>query len=630
MSIAELVSRLARLDVEMHQRDGRLKIDAPKGVLTQQLRSELVDRKQEILEFLAHNRTSGRPPPALRLERAPRSPGEALPLSFAQERLWFLDHLAAGRAAYNVPMIWSLRGPLDIRLLAASLCLIVRRHEILRARFEMGAGRPVQRIAAAVTVPLPRVDLRQLSAGRRWAEARRLAKAEAMRGFDLTHGQPLRSLLLELGDGSVQLLVTFHHLVVDGSSLGIFQRELQAFYRALAAGWRGAGHAEPLPEPLPEPALQYADYTRWQRRQIDDTGVDEQLAFWRHQLAGVATLELPRDGPRPALPTFGGHRLRFELAPALSEALQSLSRRHGATVFMALLASFATLLHRLTGATDVAVGTPVAGRTRDELASLIGTFANTLVLRSDLTGDPSFVDLLGRARRTALAAFAHQDLPFEKLVEALRPERDPSHSPLFQAMLMIERAAPSLALGDGLEIGPSELWEHKGTADFDLTLTVREGTPTLRCGLEYSTDLFAATTARRWVGHWRTLVAAIVAEPARPLSALPLLPAAERQQLLVEWNATQVPWPAAKSFPELFARRVACCGDACALESGDERLSYRELGRRASQVAHRLLELGVGPESRVGLALGRSAECLIAVLGILEAGAAYVPLDPSY
>jgi len=554
------------------------------------------------------------------LARRLRQRGAALnsfPLSFAQERLWFLDQVQPGNPFYNVATAVRLGGALRPAVLAAVLDEVRRRHEALRTTFLAIDGKPVQRIAPPAAAPLPVVDLAALAAGRRQDVAAALARAEALRPFDLSRGPLLRHALLRHGADDHALLLTLHHIVADGWSMGVLVREVRALYPALAAG---------QPSPLPELPIQVADFAHWQRRQLAGETLERQMSYWRRRLDALPVLELPTDRPRPPAQSFRGRRTPYPLPAALCEAVRGLGRRQGATLFMALLAAFKVLLARVTGQEDVVVGTAVANRNRREIEPLIGFFVNALVLRTDLGGRPDFPEVLARVRQTTLEAQAHQDLPFEKLVWELQPQRDASRNPLFQALFALENAPlPSLDL-PGLEVRP---FSPEGqSAKFDLHLDVWERRQGLVVVWEYATDLFDAATIARMAGHFRTLLAAIVARPEAPVSALPLLAPGERQQLVREWSDTRRPYPRDRSINELFAEQAAARPEAVAVVAEDLHLSYGDLDRRANRLAHHLRALGVAPESTVALCVERSAALLVATLAVLKAGGAYLPLDP--
>jgi FkbH-like protein len=549
-------------------------------------------------------------PPTLR--RLPRD--SPLPLSFAQERLWFLDRLAPGCAAYNIHAGLRLRGRTDATALARALSAIARRHEALRTVFAEAGGRPAQVVLPPRPVPLPVIDLAALPDAE--SAALRLAAEEAARPFDLAVGPLLRALLLRIAPADHLLLAGVHHIVADGGSMTVVLRELAVLLE-------GA--------PLPEPPVQYGDWAAWQREWLEDGALAPQLEAWREHLAGApAALELPLDRPRPALQSDRGAAAPVDLSD-LATGLRDLAQREGGTPFIALLATFAALLQRHSGQDDVVVGSPVSGRGHPEVEGVVGLFVNTLPLRVRLGGDPSFRELLSRARESALAAFAHRDVPFEKLVEALVPQRDPSRSPLLQVMLAVQRAPAREILLPGCRAEP--LLVHNGTSKLDLTLSLLEDCDRLAGELEWCADLFERATALRLAGHLRELLAGAVADPERRLSELPLLSGPEQEQLLVEWSASG-PAPVLESAEEvlhrLFETQAARTPGAEALVAGADRLTYAELDAQASCLARRLRGLGVGPESPVAVLLERSADLVAALLAVLKAGGAYVPLDPAY
>ncbi|HEX2569426.1 MAG TPA: amino acid adenylation domain-containing protein, partial [Polyangia bacterium] len=547
-----------------------------------------------------------------------------LPLSFAQQRLWFLDQLEPGNPFYNLPIAVRMVGKLDVAALERSLAEVVRRHEALRTTFVGHEGRPVQVLAPELDLRLDLVDLQDQPPELREARARERAQEEVQRPFDLARGPLLRACLLRLGAEDHVLLVTLHHIVADGWSLGVLVREFGALYSAFSSG---------QPSPLAPLVLQYVDYAAWQREWLAGAVLERQLAYWKGQLGGrLPVLELPTDypgpGARPPVQTFRGAQHVFTLPRPLAQALDGFSRRQGATLFMTLLAAFQALLQRYSGQDDIVVGTPIAGRTRAELEGLIGLFVNTLALRTDLGGNPTFRTLLGRVREVTLGAYAHQELPFEKLVEELEPERDLSRSPLFQVLFALQNMPiPALAPA-GLTITPVEL--DAGIAKFDLSLYLQETAAGLRGVLEYNTDLFEAATIARMAGHFESLLRGIAADPDQPLAELPLLTAAEREQLLVTWNQTRSEAPADACIHTLFEAQVRRTPDRVALVDGTRELGYAELNRRANQLAHTLRALGVRAEAPVGICMRRTAEMVIGLLGILKAGATYVPLDPAY
>ncbi|HEX8348925.1 MAG TPA: condensation domain-containing protein, partial [Hymenobacter sp.] len=487
--------------------------------------SPTVASLSERLEALRRTEQGLVAPPLLPVERE----GELL-LSFAQARLWFLEQLEPGSYAYNMPAAVRLTGSLNVAALEQSLNEIVLRHEALRTTFRMVSGEPLQVIAPVLVLTLPLVDLRSLPEAQQEAQAERLATEEAQQPFDLAMGPLLRAKLLHLSEAEHILLLTMHHIVSDGWSMGVMIRELAALYKAFSMG---------KPSPLPELPIQYADFAHWQRQWLQGEVLAAQLFYWQQQLAGAQTvLELPTDRPRPAVQTFRGATQFLALPNPLSQKLKTLSQRSGVTLFMTLVAAFQTLLYRYTGQEDICIGSPIANRNRSETEELIGFFVNTLVLRTDLSENPSFQELLGRVREVTLGAYAHQDLPFEQLVEALQPERNLSHPPLFQVMFVLENAPmPTLELPD---LTISSLERKTSTAKFDLTMSMEDTEQGLVGSLEYNTDLFDAGTISRMLEHFQTLLEGIVANPEQRLKNLSLLTQPERHQLLVEWNDTQV------------------------------------------------------------------------------------------
>ncbi|HEX8352860.1 MAG TPA: amino acid adenylation domain-containing protein, partial [Pyrinomonadaceae bacterium] len=551
-------------------------------------------------------------PPIPRAERT-----EAPPLSFAQQRLWFMDQLEPGGSAYNVPTALGLKGALDAGALARSLEAVVARHESLRTTFGLAAdGQPVQVIADNMSVPVPLEDLRGLPEDVREDEARRLARAEAERPFDLTRGPLLRARLLRLSDEEHVLLVTMHHIVSDGWSMGVFVREVAALYDSFVRG---------VPAGLPELPIQYADFAVWQRQHLTGETLARQLDYWRQQLgARVAPLELPADRPRPAAPTFRGAQLNFSFDPELARALGELSRREGATPFMVLLAAFKALLHRYTGQEVISIGTPIANRTRAELEGLVGFFVNTLVLRTSVSGGQSFRELLGRVRETALGAYAHQDIAFEKLVEELQPERSLSHTPLFQVMFIFQNT-PSEALAlPGLDVRPLDA--YGGTVKYDLVLNMREDEAGLHGTLEYATDLFDAATVERLLGHFENVLRGVAADEQQRVARLPLLGDDERRRLLEDSGLVD-DYRRGRRLHELFEAQAARDPEATAVTFRGERLSYGRLDEMGNQVARGLAGLGAGPGRRVAVMLADGPLQVAALLGVLKAGCAFVCLD---
>ncbi|MFN6567973.1 amino acid adenylation domain-containing protein [Dendronalium sp. ChiSLP03b] len=550
----------------------------------------------------------------------PRIGNTELPLSFAQQRLWFLDQFEPNSASYNIPFGLGLIGSVNVAALEQSLQEIIHRHEALRTNFVTVDGKPSQIIQTATNWTVTVVDLQHLPWREQEIAAQKLVQQQAIQPFDLAHDALIRATLVMLSHTEQWLLVCMYHVVSDGWSIGVFVQELQALYNAYSQG-----QSSPL---LPLP-IQYADFAIWQRQWLQEEVLNKQLSYWKKQLANALTfLPLPTDRPRRAVQTFNGAHLEFTLSIELTQQLEQLSQQQGVTLFMTLLAAYNTLLYRYTGQTDILVGTPIANRDRTELEGLIGFFVNTLVMRTNLAENLSFNELLPRIREIALSAYAHQDLPFEMLVEALQPERDLSHTPLFQVMFVLNNAPTSEVEFTGLTA--SLLPIENSTAKFDLTLSIQNTTTGLVGGWEYNTDLFDCSTIERMTGHFVTLLESIVANPSERISQLPILTASEQQQLLVEWNDTQVDYPQDKCIHRLFEEQVERTPDAVAVVFENQQLTYHELNCRANQLAHYLQSLGVGADGLVGICVERSLEMVVGLLGILKAGGAYLPLDPEY
>lgn len=560
--------------------------------------------------------------PIPRLDRQAFS-GTELPLSYAQQRLWFLDQWEPGSPYYNIPSAIRLKGRLNAAALERSLNEIVRRHEVLRTVFISVDGKPGIRIEPHWIIPLPIVDLQSLPMHEQESEARRLAEAEARQPFDLSRGPLLRARLVRLGREDHIFLLTFHHIISDGWSVGVFNRELAALYPAFAEG---------KPSPLQELPLQYADFAAWQRTWLEGQILNQQMDYWKNKLAGCTQLlELPTDRPRPSVQTLHGSRQLFEIPADLSERIRSLSRQERATLFMTLLAAFYVLLYRYSGQEDINIGTPIANRTRREIEGLIGFFVNTLVLRGNLSGSQTFRNFLGQIKQTSVEAYEHQDLPFEQLVDKLHPEREMSHTPLFQAMFTLQEAPVQSIHTPGLVLQP--IHTESGTAKFDLILTLVERGDMLKGVMEFNSDLFDPETIARILNHYQALLAGIVANPAESISQLPLMSIQEHQALLT-WSTAE--WEEidkglfSTTIHALFAEQAQKTPERLAVYYEGQGLSFRELDLRSNQVAHRLRKLGVQAEELVGLYLERSVEMLVGLLGILKAGGAYLPLDPSY
>ncbi|HYP25634.1 MAG TPA: amino acid adenylation domain-containing protein [Blastocatellia bacterium] len=569
----------------------------------------------ERLDALSRSESGLQAPPI-----SPAARDGLLPLSFAQQRLWFIYQMKPDSTAYNVPAAVRLKGNLDVGVFARTLGEVVKRHESLRTTFALIDGQPVQVIHPPEPVEIPVEDLSHLPEAEREAEALRLAKEEAERPFNLTDGPLLRVSLLRLAGDEHVVLFTLHHIISDGWSAAILVSEVAALYSAFLQG---------EPSPLPDLEIQYADFAAWQREWLQGEALEKQLSYWEKHLAGApAVLELPADRPRPAVHTFRGSAHEFRVPAEVSQSLKEIGNLEGATLFMTLLAAFDVLLSRYTGQEDIVVGTDIANRNHAETEGLIGFFINQIVMRADLSGDPSFTELLRRVRAVALDAYAHQDLPFERLVAALQPERSLSHTPVFQVKFVLQNAPPGSIELPGLSLSPLSV--PSSSVGYDLILSVEETPDGLRSEFHYSTDLFDESTVRRMSGHFQTLLAAIASDPEQRKSDLQILTDGERHQLLVGFNDTSADYPVDKCVHEMFEAQAERLPGAVAVVFGQERITYDDLNRRANRLAHHLRGMGVGPEVRVAICLERSINMVVSILGVLKAGGAYVPLDPAY
>ncbi|MBN3890742.1 MAG: non-ribosomal peptide synthase/polyketide synthase [Nostoc sp. JL31] len=550
----------------------------------------------------------------------PRAENVQLALSYAQQRLWFLDQFEPNSPFYNMSIALRLAGTVEVAALEQSFQEIIHRHEALRTNFITVDGQATQIIQTETNWTVSIVDLKHLSTTKQEIASQQLVQQQAIQPFELATQALVRATLVVLSETEHILLMCIHHIVSDGWSIGLFLQELAALYNAYSQG--KSSTLAPLP-------IQYADFALWQRQWLQGEVLQSQLSYWQQKLASAPTLlSLPTDRPRPAVQTYQGTHQEFALSEELTGKLAKLSQEQGVTLFMTLLAAFDTLLYRYTGTEDILVGSPIANRDRSEIEGLIGFFVNTLVMRTDLSSNPSFSELLGRVREMAMEAYSHQHLPFEMLVEALQPERDLSHTPLFQVMFVLQNAPTSGLKLTGLTVSSLPI---KGTTSrFDLTL-IMQNSPTGLVGVwEYNTDLFDASTIERMTGHFVTLLESTIANPEERISQLPLLTQPEQQKLLVEWNDTQVDYPQDLCIHQLFEEQVDSTPDAIAVVYENQQLTYYELNYRANQLAHYLRSLGVGSDALVGLCVERSLEMVIGLLGILKAGAAYVPLDPEY
>ncbi|MEM8778036.1 MAG: amino acid adenylation domain-containing protein [Cyanobacteria bacterium P01_G01_bin.49] len=616
-TVDEFLSHLYSLDVNLWLEGDRLRCSAPEEVLTPDLSQQLQQRKSEIIDFLQQANL------AVDADLQPIKPTKRegnLPLSFAQQRLWFLEQLQPGSFAYNIPTAVRLIGSLDLAVLERSFNEIVRRHQTLRTHFIIVDGEPVQVIDSTLALSFPVLNLAHLSEAEQETEVLRLATQEAQKPFDLAKDPLLRVTLLQLNPTDRVVLLTLHHIIADGWSMEILIRELTRLYEAFS---------KDHPPSLPALPIQYTDFAAWQRQRLQGKRLDTQLSYWKQQLQGTLNvLQLPTDFLRTRIQGFQGGNQTFTLSSRLTDKLKTLSQQEGVTLFMTLLAAFKVLLYRYSGQEDIIVGSPIANRNRSEIEGLIGFFVNTLVLRTNLSGNPSFRTLLHRVREVTWGAYDHQDLPFEKLVEELHPERDLSYNPLFQVKFRLENAPTESYSLPGLTL--RSLKQANPTAKLDLSLDMYETATGLVGGFEYNQDLFTPETINRMVGHFCTLLEGIVDNLEKPISELSLLTEKERQEILYDWNETQTDYAQNLCFHQLFEAQVQTNPEAIALVFEQEQLTYGELNQQSNQLAHYLQTLGVKPEVKVGICVERSPFMIIALLGILKAGGAYVPLDPAY
>ena len=542
------------------------------------------------------------------------------PVSFAQKRLWFLQQFQPENYIYNEYGLFNCRGKLNIIALEQSLNEVIRRHEVFRTYFTIEKEEPIQVILPSLTLELPVTDLCSISENEREVKVKQLIEKETQKPFDLTQVPLIRFSLLQLTENEYILIFVVHHIISDGWSSGLFFKEIEALYEAFCNN---------QPSPLPELPIQYADFAVWQRQHLSGEILETQINYWKENLADAPELlQLPTDRPRPTVQTYQGNTQSWTLDTELTEKLQAISRKNGATLFMTLLAAFATLLYRYSSQSDILIGSPIANRNRSEIESLIGFFVNTLVLRTGFVDNPSFEELLAQVRETTLKAYQYQDVPFEQVVEALQPERSLSYSPLFQVMFILQNAPMSdVELPD---VNLSLIKQQNTTAKFDLTLDVTETELGLVGKWEYNTDLFDGSTIERMTAHFQNLLSAIVENPAQKVSELPMLSAAEHHQLLNKWNQTYTDYPRDKCIHQLFEEQVKRTPDALALVFDNEQLTYRQLNQKANQLAHYLRSLEVSSGVLVGISVEPSLEQVVSILGVLKAGGVYVPLDPNY
>ncbi|MDJ0543983.1 MAG: amino acid adenylation domain-containing protein, partial [Microcystis sp. M53601_WE4] len=617
MKVAEFLSYLNSLDIKLWLEEEKLKYQAPQGAMTPEIKQEIGTRKPEILTFLRSATTPSKP---LESVIDPVARTEELPLSFAQQRMWFLYQMDRQNPAYNEALTIRLTGRLNIDILEQTINAIIQRHESLRTSFPMVEGKPIQKIAPSLKIKLLVVNLKDIPQ----EQIDKQIIEELQKPFDLTQSPLLRCTLFDLGYENYILVNVFHHIIIDGWSKGILFKELSKFYQALLSN---------STVDLPELAIQYADFAVWQRQWLQGEILENQLNYWKKQLTGAPPLlELPTDKPRPATANFRGHSISFQIDSELTEKLKLLSQKSGVTLFMTLLAALNTLLFRYSGQDDILIGTPTANRNRQEIEPLIGFFVNTLVLRNSLEGNPTFSGLLQQARNVVLEAYANQDVPFEQVVDGLEIERSLSYNPLFQVMFALQNAPLNALKLPNLKA--QYLAVENQRIKFDLSLFLEEIETEKGSYLEgfweYDGDLFTPERITRMVGHFQTLLKGIVANPQQTIGELPLLTESEKQQLLVEWNQTQTSYPDHYCIHQLFEEQVVKTPDAIAVIDGEKSLTYEQLNQKANQLAYYLQNLGVKTEDLVGICIERSVLMIIGLLGILKAGAAYIPLDPNY
>ncbi|MBV7326659.1 amino acid adenylation domain-containing protein [Chloroflexi bacterium TSY] len=618
-TVPELLSQLRHHEIKIWLDNGQLRYSAPAHSLSSSLRLELVKRKEELIEFLQSTQISARSFTSS-IQHVARDK-KYFPLSFSQQRLWFLEKMEPNKSIYNDHLILLMRGVLDAEALKNSVNSIVARHEALRTRMPIIDDRPVQVIEPTLSLEIPIIDLQKLPSAQREAKASSFVLKEIQRPFSLEEGPLLRSRILKLAPDIHIFLLVKHHIITDGWSFGLLRQELNKLYIA---------YAHDLPLKLPRLPVQYVDFTMWQHQRLQGETLEQLLSYWKQKLDGAPPLlNLPMDYPRPATQSYRGSSKSRVFSPSLLQGLRQLSNQHNATLFMTLLSAYSTLLHQYSGQSSVVIGTPIANRNQIELEQLIGFFVNTLALHIDLSGSPSFVDLVSRVRNIALGAYAHQELPFEKLVEELKPERNLSYAPLVQVMFVLQQRNEFIKLDlPDLEIGPFRVDIDK--IKFDLSLHMIEKDDGLKAILKYNTDLFTESTIDQMLDHLECLLEAVVRDPAQDITRISFLTSEEKQKILYEWNDTRVQYPSTHCLHELFDAQVKQTPHSLAISFDEDRLSYLQLNERANQLAHYLIKQGIGPDVPVGICLERSLDMVIALYGILKASGAYVPLDPSY
>ncbi|NEQ65703.1 MAG: amino acid adenylation domain-containing protein [Symploca sp. SIO2D2] len=620
-TLEKFLDELASQDVKLWVEDERLRCNAPEGVLTSDIRTQLSDRKQEIITFLqqANLNIDSKHNKVQPIERNGNPP----PLSYAQQRLWFIEKMALSRNSYNMPLTLHLVGQLDYVALQKSISKIIARHETLRTTFSEINGTPVQIIKPPFELKLPKKDLSGLTPSEQTTKLQQLLQQENELSFNLEVDPPIRAQLFQLGTTEHILQIILHHIASDGWSLTVLPKDLSAFYTAVV---------QDKPCLLPSLPIQYADFAVWQRNYLQGETLEKQLGYWKQKLQDLPQLQLPTDYPRPAVETFNGAGVPIHIPATLTSKIQQLSQQHGTTLFMTLLAAFKVLLYRYSGQEKIAVGSPIANRNRQEIEGLIGFFVNSLVMCTDLGGEPSFTEVLNRVKQTSLEAYSHQDIPFEKLVEELQPERSVSKNPLFQVSFAVQQSEilkPSFNLPN-LEVGWYTEAAAEMTVRMDMELHLWPVGEQIAGFCAYNRDLFTEETIGRMLSHYENLLSAAVEATDQPISKLSLMKEAELEQILVEWNNTKTDYPTDKCIHQLFEEQVQKTPLSVAVVFEQQKLTYSQLNRKANQLAHYLQTLGVVPETLVGICVERSVEMVIGLLAILKAGGAYVPLDPNY
>ncbi|AOW98529.1 hypothetical protein BJP34_02890 [Moorena producens PAL-8-15-08-1] len=623
MKTIEFVSYLQNLGVKLWIDGEQLRYRSPKEVVTPELKQSIVERKADILKLLRKAQKNRQSDGATSIQAISRE--QVIPLSFAQQRLWFIEKMALSRNAYNVPLTLHLVGQLDYVALEKSLNQIIARHETLRTTFSEINGTPVQIIHPPFELELPIIDLSGLTPSEATTKLQQLLQQENEQRFNLEVDPPIRAQLFQLGTTEHILQITLHHIASDGWSLTVLPKELSAIYTATLFD---------KPSPLPELPIQYADFAVWQRNYLQGQTLESQLSYWKQKLLDLPQLQLPTDHPRPPVETFNGAGIPINIPAALTSKVKQLTQKQGTTLFMTLLAAFKILMSRYSGQEGIAVGTPIANRNRSEIEGLIGFFVNSLVMYTDLGGNPSFTEVLNRVKQTALEAYGHQDIPFEKLVEELQLERSLSQNPLFQVVFALQQSEhmkPSFSLPNlEVELGWERWMGDQMTVRMDLELHLWLEGEEIKGLCAYNRDLFEAETISRMVSHYENLLSAAVETPEGPISKLPLMTEPELDQILVEWNNTKTDYPNDKCIHQLFEEQVEKIPDAIAVVFEQQKLTYSQLNSKANQLAHYLQKLGVVPETLVGICVERSVEMVVGLLAILKAGGAYVPLDPNY